>query len=677
MGTYSYVTLVVSFNATEVGGDEPWMFLYDWVDADPHDGMPNLYNATTNTGNELRRLTNAGDASNVNELSYATVPTSNLDALLVGNMTLVIHDPIHDVNMTAPGHDFTCTVIFWETAVDSTIAFADNGVDASTSVNITLTVPSDAETGIHTGFVSLTHSADTIKIPYGYNVVANLTGAAGTTHTIVDGWGAELSPYDNAAYGCMEEDPDDWDFRSYAIYNQHPTAKYLGIRVIWDDTGNDMFVQAWNSILDDVGYGSALTDTTTAVIVELDGVGMTYLEIHPLALNATVSGPVNFTIEAIWYESLTDLPHILSATYDDRADVEAVVDGDSLVGDHVELNATYPEFNLPGMPEFEITSMKMSFLSGLLVTRTGDVAEPSSENWPLVLSVTSSYVVEVVDGIKAGDVVTATLSMGPGADPALLIYEWVDGAIGTQITVIDDYGGGGDESGQFTADADMSIACVIYSFFYTAAFPDEYELIIDSRVSVDKNAVGSQVQYDTYDLAKNGTFAVYVRGFTDTNIDFLTVYSNITFSNYFKPHLANLTVDDTTAIVDIDWDVFDLNAGDTHTYEVLLSSDSGVSFQLLIAGITDTDYQWDSTGFLVRNYLIQVRVTDSYGLTDSVQSAAFEAGTVPITTGPTTPTTPTTPTGTGWPIDPLWIGLIGGIGVGVVVVLILFLVKKK
>jgi hypothetical protein len=67
------------------------------------------------------------------------------------------------------------------------------------------------------------------------------------------------------------------------------------------------------------------------------------------------------------------------------------------------------------------------------------------------------------------------------------------------------------------------------------------------------------------------------------------------------------------------------------------------------------------------------------GLTDSLESTGvFSAGTLTTPTTTTEPT-PTTTTGVDQPfiIDPLWIGLIAGIGAGVVVVLILFLVKKR
>lgn len=674
VAAYDYVTFVVAFDADDVAGAEPWMFLYDWVDSDPNDLKPNLYNATgtSGTGDELRRLTSASDVSNVNEMSYAH--TSGLNAL-AGNMTIVIHDPIHDVNMTAPGNDFTCTVIFWETAA-APIAFADNGVAAGHSVNITLTVPSDAEAGAHTGFVTITGAAGNLKIPFGYMVVANLTGAAGAKHTIVDGWGEDLSPYDNAAYGCMEEDPDDWDFRSYAIYNKHATANYLGIRVVWEDEGNDMFVQAYNAALEPIGSGSALTDYTTAVIAEVEGAGMYYLEIHPLALNASVFGPVNYTIEVMWYEDLTDQSVILSYTSDDRAGITPVAAGNTLWGDHVVINASYPAFSLPNMPEYEIVSTRIGFLSGVYSVHTGDLVIPSASYDPFSGTIdTSQFAWDYVDGIVVGDTVKIEVDFTNGdcdimvwwADTDNTTWTYANNIVAAQMAT-----GAHPEVGSFTAARSGRLAIGIFDYDLSAG---QWEVTVDTLVGIYKTATGPEVTYDTYDLGRNGTFTFQVYATTETNLDF-TVVMTLTFQNYFSPYFSEVTVTGTGAVKTIEWEFSDLNAQDTHVFEVLLSADGGETYQLIATGLDDTEFAWDSTGFIIRNYHVLIRVTDSYDLTDEIESAAFEAGTITPTT--TTPP-PTSDTGVVPPPPDmlLWIGLIGGIGVGVVVILILFLVKKK
>ncbi len=678
---YNYVTLDVAFNAAQVSGNEPWMFLYDWTDAN-HDAMPNLYNASstaTGKGNELARLTSASDASNVNEMQYAVMGT--FGAVLNGNMTLVIHDPVFDTNMTAPGHQFTCTVVVWS-AVDvggSLITFADNGLNAAASANITLNVPANAETGIHDGIAALQYGSEMLMMPFSYNVVANVTVAKDTAQTIVDGWGADLSPYDNAAWGCMDSDPGTWDFRSYVITLDYPSAVYLGLRVIWPNTGNNMTVQVRDSAMGVIASGVGKTATTTAVIAKVGGSGTYYLQMHPTALNASVSGPVNFTIEAMWYETLTNQPVILSEKSNDRAGVRSVADGDTVWGDHVVLNASYPEFNLPAMPEFEIGSTRLGFLAGVYYQHTGNQVVPSASYDPYTgapLDLTQ-FAFEYVPGIKAGDVVHVTCDFTIG-DTDIFAY-WASSDNSTWTYANDLMGndmatGNVPETATFTADQSGTLVFAIFDYSVQAG---QYTLTVDSRVGVYATASAAQVNYDTYKLGKNGTYSVQVYATTFTNLQYTVEYSNITFDNYFKPYMHTVSVSGSGAAKTITWTYSDLNAQDNHTFQVYISGDDGETYQLIATGITSLSYQWDSTGFTHKNYKAMVRVTDSYGLADQMASTAFDAGTVTITTATSTP--PTTTTGVP-PVDTtylLWIGLIGGIGVGVVVVLILFLVKRK
>ncbi len=682
MGTYNYVTLDVAFNAAQVAGNEPWMFLYDWQDLN-HDAMPNLYNASstaTGQGNELARLTSAQDASNVNEMQYA-VAGPPLASQLSGNMTLVIHDPVFDTNMTAAGHQFTCTVIYWAPAfVDgSLITFADNGVDTSASLNITLNVPSNAETGIHEGEVTLVNGSSILTIPYSYNVVANITVAKDTAQTIVDGWGTTLSPYDNAAWGCMDSDPGTWDFRSYVVTLDYPSANYLGLRVIWPNTGDNMSVDVYNSVMTQIASGVGKTATTTAVIAQVSGPGTYYLMMHPTALNASVSGPVNFTIQAMWYESLTNQPVILSEKSNDRAGVRSVADGDTLWGDHVVLNATFPAFNLPAMPEFEPTTTTLGFLSGLYYQHTGNEVVPDSSYNPYTgapLDLTQ-FAFEYVPGIKAGDTVRVTCSFTIQDTDIFAYWASSDNSTWTYANDLmqnDMATSNNPEHATFVAGQSGTLVFAIFDY---SVQPGQYTLTVDTRVGVYATASGPQVNYDTYNLGKNGTYAVQLNVGTETNLQFTTEYSNITFDNYFKPYMHSISVSGSGAVKTLTWTYSDLNAQDNHTFQVYISGDNGETYQLIATGITNTTYQWDSTGFTQKNYKAMIKVTDSYGLTDQMESAAFAAGTVvppSSTTSPTTPTTSAPPVNTSYL---LWIGLIGGIGVGVVVVLILFLVKRR
>ncbi len=686
LANYNYMTVAVSFDPADLDAGNPWMFLYDWEDVNG-DGMPNLWNATSGQGNELTRITSASDDGNTNIIPFG-VTAANFEAVLEGNLTLVIHDPLFDTGVTwwnTTGNPFTCTVTFWDTT-PAPIVFADGG--ASYSVNITYTAPT--EYGIHTGYVMI----GSLMVPWSVMVKANISAAEGEVNTIVPNTNTELRPYDNAVWGCMESDPDDWDFRTYAIHVPHENASYLGVRVIWDNTGNDMYVAVLDNTNFILGEGSAKTPTTTAVLAEIDGIGDYYLFMHPIGLNGTDRLPVNYTLEVMWYESLTAQDVILSYTANDVTEAQAVADGDTLVGDHVVINATYPEFNLPNMPEFEVSDIQIGFLSGIFFDEVGTLVIPDSNYNPFSGAPVQldQFAWMKVDGIKEGDNVAVTVDFTNGdcdimawwADTDNSTWTYNNNLLGDQMAT-----GAKPEHGSFTADRSGSVMFGIFDYDLEEG---SFELIVDTRVGVYESADGASVTYDTYQFLKNGTFQVQIVADTETNIGFEVNLAALTFQNFFAPKLTGVDVSVSGATVTLTWNATDKNAGDDLYYEVLLSSDGGLTYQLLSKNLTDTTYTWDSTGFYQKDtYRFMVRVYDNdptvnpsvatgywMGLSDSIESDTFTAGTVPVPTPTTTPppeTTTTTPVTGG--LDPMILGLIAGVGVGVVVVLILFLVKKR
>ncbi|MHA1906136.1 MAG: hypothetical protein ACW98Y_02490 [Candidatus Thorarchaeota archaeon] len=596
---------------------------------------------------------------------------------IAGVLTLVIHDPAHDVatdwwNVTL-GHSFDVTVICYDWDIEEAISFADEGT-ATGSVNVTVDVPATADPGIYTGFAEI----GPLDVPYSYVVVYNITTDGGAVNTLFSDYGQSMTPYDNVLYGAMDEDPDDWDFRSYVLYNPYATATYLGIRAEFADAGNDLYIEVYDSENSVIGAGGALTATSTAVLAELDGMGYYYLLVHPLAQNGTIAQPVEFTLEAMLYDSLTDQPAVWSYTSDDRADVTPVADGDTLWGDHVVLNASYPAFNLPNMPEYEITSTTLGFLSGVYHQNSGPLVIPDGSYDPFSGPVDlTQFAFDIVDGIGEGDNVDIEVDFTNGdcdimvwwADTDNTTWSYGNNLVGDVMAT-----GAHPEVGSFTADRAGSIAVGIFDYDLAAG---TWTVTVDTRVGVYETATGAEVTYDTYDLGRNGTFQVQLTATTATNLDFELNFNNLTFNNYFKPYLHTVGVTGAGAVKTVTWTMSDLNAGDTHEYEVLLSADDGDTFQLIATGLTALTYNWDSTGFTEGDYVIKVRVEDSYGLDDEMESTSFAAGTVPPPTPTTTTDTTTPPPGFFDTIDPLWIGLIGGIGVGVVVILILFLVRKR
>ena len=635
-----YMTVSVSFDAFGVADAEPWMFLYDWDDTNL-DEMPNLWNSTSGVGDELTHLASAIDPSNTNMMSFAVNP-GNIGDHLDGSIVLVIHDPIHDSNWSAPGNDFICTVIFWESVLSPFLSFDAGGT--GNTINITLSLPADAEVGIHQGYMLFSDGIQNVSAPYSYSVVADLTGAEGEEHIVVSGYGAELSPYDNPVYGCMEDDPDNWESRSFAIHIPHSNASHLGIRVIWSDVGCNMSVAVLDSRGLELAFDSAGTAYTTAVIAEINGTGTYYVLVHPIALNCSGSFPVNYTMIFLWYSqpSLSDV--ILSFTANDLAAPVVMAYGstvieDTAIGDHVVLNASLPSFNLMNMPEFEVTGITMSFFTGIYFHQSAPLVIPDASYNPFSGTIQlDQFAWMVVDGIRRGDYVDIEVDFTNGDCDVMVWWAGTDNStwtydnnlVGSVMST-----GAHPEVGSFTAgrDGEIAVGCFDYDLQ-----PGTWTLTIDSRISFDAIATGPEGTFDTYWFHQNITLSVRISVAIGTNIDFGVSYPHLTFCNFFTPRLHTISVAGNGSVADIFWTYSDRNGYDEHFFDVLISADSGFTYQLLASRLTSSSFSWNAAGFLARNYKIKVRVFDNdpdvnpdaantgfywMGLSDEIESSEF------------------------------------------------------
>jgi hypothetical protein len=616
------------------------MFLYDWDDTNP-DEMPNLWNSTSGVGDELTRLASAIDPSNTIMMSFA-VSSGNIGDHLDGSIVLVIHDPIHDSDWSALGNDFICTVIFWESVPSPLLSF-DAG-DTGNTINITLSLPADAEVGIHQGYMQFSDGLQNVSVPYSYSVVANLTGAEGEEHVVVSGTGAELSPYDNPVYGCMEEDPDNWEFRSFAIHVPHSNASLLGVRVIWSDVGNNMSVAVLDSRGLELAFDSGGTAYTTAVIAEINGRGTYYVLVHPIALNGSGPLPVNYTMIFMWYSqpSLSDV--ILSYTANDLATPVVMAHGstiieDTAIGDHVVLNASFPDINLLNMPEFEVTGITMSFFTGIYFHQSAPLVIPDAIYDPFIGTIRlDQFAWMVVDGIRAGDFIELEVDFTNSDCDVMVWWNDVDNTTWTydnNLVLMYMVTEARPEVGSFTADRSGAIA--VGCFDYDRQ-PGTWTLTIDSRVDLDVPTTGPEGTFDTYWFHENITLRVQISAATGMNLDLEVSYPYLTFCNFFAPRLHTISVAGNGSVADIFWTYSDRNGDDEHFFDVLISADSGITYQLLASRLTSSYFSWNATGFLARNYKIKVRVFDNdpyvnpdaantgfywMGLSDEIESSEF------------------------------------------------------
>jgi hypothetical protein len=414
-------------------------------------------------------------------------------------------------------------------------------------------------------------------------------------------------------------------------------------------------------------------------------------------------------------------------------------DDDVLVGDHVEINNNWTVPAVTGLPEYHITETQIALLSGLYAEIDGVYVDPGDVDvWQGMALSSPAYGWETVEGITAGDNVRVAIDAQDAQDPAFDVWAWNDandnGVVddydnelsATSLLNKDDGGSGTPESGSFVAAEDMDLAIRVYAFAYAYVAGAEYTLTVDTRASVDiwSDTDPEYAEFDTYELRRNITMTVQFMCYTATDVMFFDELGTVSFMNYFAPEVTvNAPVSLGNDVWNLTWSSTDQNADDVPYYSLWLSRDAGVTFVLLQQNLTSTNYTWDSSSWLEASYIVRVRAyscdfrnwtllgyTHTEGdeevgddvicdvsdpptgywtgdFTDAF-SAAIDAGGVPPTTPPVTtteptttttpePTTTTTPVTPAPPLDPLLIGLLGGIGVGVVVLLILFLIRKK
>ncbi len=709
----NYVTVTAGFDVSYLG--DIGMRIFDWNDTMAN-GELNYYFNATHPGDYVGHVARAFGDCNLMWARLASPLT--VGSLFTYTPTIQLDGPV-DVNVTL-------TFIIWESVADTDISFTPKG----TYTLVNLTVPADAEPGIHEGFITVVNGSSVHNIPYSYMVAWTLGGTEGEVQTVVDGWGAEFTPYETGAimttfeagsrrkmdgggnHPILINIPDDYPTKNRTT---------LVMRVEWENEGTvvDMYLRRTtyhaitysNDGYDENGFFAPTpTEPTKNTIIWDPGYlinGTYYLILSAHAFNGSAV-PENITLTLQWYDGLPTPSY--QPTWTSRTSTTPAVfgDGDTLVGDHVVIDSEWNITVPADLPEYNITKTRISLLSGLYAVRTGTIADPGGwDDWPIPLTETSHYVWETVDGIKAGDTVKVTLHIEAGNDPSFDVYPWTDDnedgvvqtdELGASVLSVDDGGSGYDESGSFVASSDMSIAIRVFAWAW-AYHPAEYTLEVDTRVSIDIDSTTNPyfATYDTYKTGKNGTFTVMVTAWTATDVVFTDTIGDVRFENFFSPRVTidSVTSDTPSAgYVTISWSITDDNADDEFFSEVWVSSDGGTTFQVIQTNITGTSYVWDSRGWLIQDdYVIKVRVHDN----DAVENpnalstgnywpdltaediwTGVSAGTItpPTTTTTTTePTTTTTPP--GFAIDPLLIGLLGGIGVGVVVILILFLVKKK
>jgi subtilisin family serine protease len=723
--TYNYATISITgdqdalgtwYSSSGTAYDDLWAFVFDWSDTSPTNSRPDYYNGTL--GDELTRLTYAGGTGNVLKMDLSS--PSGLSALFPNAGIILVND---DTIMQWPytgGNNLQVTIQTWVLADDTNIVgFAD----ASPGTDVSLTVAPGTDYGIHQGFIIADNTTHQWKMPYTYNVYPTYA-ANDTILTVASGYGDVQTPYEHGALTAGWDsyyESSSGDHLAFLVNVTDSDVNYLAARLEWTNVKTDMDID----IVDMTGFDLASsadsvkdTDTTALAMTFINGTTGMYMFYTTMNLMDGTTIPENFTLQVIGLHSIEEPTLTLRWSARDVPTQTVITAGGSAIGDHVYMNATWNNGVNPLIPEFGITSMQMKILYGTLVVRTGPThpaVNPDAVYGGGVID-SSEFAWETVGGIKTDDVVRLSCDFD-GSDIDVILW-WSDVPMaqrtyGNRIVTDPSMASSAHpEAGSFTATQDGSIDVGIMDY---AGDSSTYTLTVDTRVGLEPaRAYNTKTfQIDTYYLLQNQTFSVLVDSDTGSNYDYAVETDNIFIGNYFKPHITvNAPSTISTNHFNLTWSCTDRNANDTNYYSVWLSNDGGASYMLLQQNTTNTWYMWNAHGWLDTNYMVRVRAysldfltyqlvdTDGKASTPPVPvyynsvanppasywpgdfsdgfSASFAAGDVPIPTPPPTTTTTTTTTAVVvTPIDPLLIGLVGGIGIGVVIILILFLIRKK
>ena len=174
---------------------------------------------------------------------------------------------------------------------------------------------------------------------------------------------------------------------------------------------------------------------------------------------------------------------------------------------------------------------------------------------------------------------------------------------------------------------------------------------IPSILSIEANQ--STLEIDTRALGNNASCTITCTGWLNNGTTSIVEFTNVYIGNYFVPTtkvIAPNGGEDWTGIHNITWTASDMNVDDTLLFDVLLSSDSGGSFETLISSTNRTWFELDCTN-LIRSdkYLVRIRVTDGIYYYSDSSDDTFTAGTaITSTTSPPT----STPTNTTNGLEP-------------------------
>ena len=606
-----YATIYITGDQTTFVNNDMSAFIFNWEDNDPANGIPDYYNPLAGVGDELTCIQSAGNTGNVLKIDLSN--PGGLNAIFQNNGIVAIRDNnIWNWPYTG-GNTLEITVVTWILVNDPTISFSDN----SGNCDVTLTVPSGATYGIHQGLLNISGFGGLYKIPYTYNVYATYD-TEGTVLTLADGIETVWKPYEPGviATGCdsfyTERSADQY---SFVVDVTDSTITTLSVRINWINPSTNIEI----ALIDITGHELAssfdsikITNTSALIIAEVSDAGKYMIHTTVTAIEGTVL-PEAFVLTFMGFHELEE-PTLNIGWYSrDHPTMTEFTSGASFGGDHVIVNATWVDVDIPEIPEWKIASTSMHVFYGTIFTETGPVVHPSDPSGQYVGRIDpDDFAWVIVPDLHEGDTARITLDF-EGSDldammwPATIpMQEW---SFYNNILHGDMATGSKPEfaTAIIPENGDYMVGILDYG-----GDGSTYTLTVDTRISfVDSNEKSNSVELDTYYIMENMTVSIFVTGVTGTNFELHVEITDVFIGNFIAPEVTVYTPipvpGDEARTFDVTWSVTDLNIGDEHYFSLWLSNDDGISYMLLIQNLTTTTYRWNSSGWTYGTYIFRVR----------------------------------------------------------------------
>ncbi len=286
--------------------------------------------------------------------------------------------------------------------------------------------------------------------------------------------------------------------------------------------------------------------------------------------------------------------------------------------------------NDPSQMDLVVVQSNLSLIFGIVATGSGELVVPPADYYYFDLPPLDHFAWSQVDGIVEGDFVRVEVNFTNGDSDIMVWWADTDNATwryGNNLVEDQMATGAKPEVGSFVADRSGSIMIGVFDYDFEEG---SYSYIVDTRSWETTESTGLSVfmEMNDYNYSRPGNF--HLSGLTiNGSIREYWVY-NITIQNVFAPVFTSLEIQDAAHEKLISWNITDRNALDTHSYDLYISADDGLTYQLIASRLQSKHYNWDYYGWMERSYKVKVCCIDSYGFESAVVSEAFDAGTVVI-----------------------------------------------